>query len=152
MLELAVKNHDEPTAEASDALAAGAFETHCRLVAETLATSIAAECRLLLCGDRAASAAVRPFFAEHVIVETPRSGECDTAFLDRVLGADRFDAVDTVLFNGPDLSADAARETARDLRAIMDRCFHEARLVLSVGKAGGALEPCHDGADLVLHT
>lgn len=122
------------------------------------AVEIAAQYRLrapqadpvLICGSPAEAAALARALSETGECWTPAKGERTFGFVDRCLGADADDAVQAVLYVDRSLARDAAEEVACNLRALIDRNFHDAQLVLALGVAQATGPGDASEADLTL--
>lgn len=87
---------------------------------------------VLLCGESRAARAVARRLEGRVRVLSPAEDERAIAFVDREAGKDAQDRIGGVLYVGESLSRPAAATLSRDLRAVMDRCFHDANVFVGL--------------------
>ena len=95
---------------------------------------------LLICGAAEDVHAVAAGLPKGLSVTTQRDDEAAIAFIDRSAGADCDDQISGVLCLDRGLDRQAATEISANLRAVMDRCFHDAPVIVVAGeRAQGAL-------------
>ena len=102
---------------------------------------------VLLCGDAAEIDAVADRLPR---ASTPAPQESVLAFVDRSAGNDVDDEIDAVVFLDRSKDAAAAAEMLRNLRAVMDRSFHNAPIVVATSAPGGEASAFAGPADRVV--
>ncbi|MBX2855480.1 MAG: hypothetical protein KTR21_10850 [Rhodobacteraceae bacterium] len=103
---------------------------------------------MLVCGVPEEVEAVASGLAESYSVMVQDDYESPVAFADRTAGDDCDDQIGAVVFLNRSLDQHGALLASANLRAVLDRCFHDAPVIVVAGEqAEGASGP---GVDRIL--
>ena len=104
-------------------------------VATLLAQDTSVPLRVLVCGSaEEVQAAGSELFGE-LSFTSQQADERPIAFIDREAGADVDDLIGAVVYLDQALDLSASQKMSADLRAVLDRCFHDAPVFVIAGES-----------------